>query len=239
MTTPPVLVPLSRHVAEPAGRALHRVVTPLAVMMRYAVRVDWHGAEHIPSGGVVIASNHVSHFDFLAISQYLLAAGRWPHFLAKESIFRVPGIGSVLRACEQIPVRRGTSRAADALVAANAAVQRGQAVVIYPEGTITKDPDQWPMRGRTGAVRIALATGCPVVPVAQWGPQEVIPGPGPGLPRLLPRKTMRVLAGPPMDLSEHRGAPVTGDLAQRLTDELMARITGLLGELRGAAAPPR
>lgn len=237
MSTPPVLVPLSRHVPEPAGRALHRVVTPLAILMRHAVRVDWRGAGHIPAGGAVIASNHVSYFDFLTLSQFLLAAGRWPHFLAKESIFRAPVIGRVLTACEQIPVHRGTARAADALTAAIAAIERGQAVVIYPEGTITKDPEQWPMRGRSGAVRIALETGCPLVPVAQWGPQDVIPGPRPGWPRLLPRKTIRIAAGEPLDLTAHLGKPVTTELVQGLTEDLMARITTLLADLRGTPAP--
>lgn len=237
MTTPPVLVPLSRHVPEPASRALHRVVTPLALLMHRAVRVDWRGSDNIPRCGCVVASNHLSYFDFLTLSQFLLGAGRWPHFLAKDSIFNVPVLGRILTACEQIPVQRGTARAADALAAAVAAVERGLAVVIYPEGTITKDPDQWPMRGHSGAVRVALSTGCPLVPVAQWGPQQVIPGPGAGWPRLLPRKTIRIVAGAPLDLSEHAGSPVTAELVQALTAQLMARITTLLAELRETTPP--
>ena len=66
---------------------------------------------------------------------------------------------------------------------------------IYPEGTITKDPDLWPMIGKTGAARVALETGCPVIPIAQWGPQEIL-APYSKRLRLLPPKTVHVLAGP-------------------------------------------
>ena len=80
------------------------------------------------------------------------------------------------------------------------AVDQGRAVVIYPEGTITRDPDLWPMAGKTGAARIALRTGCPVIPIGQWGAQELMYGPQIHFPSLLPRKTLRLLVGDPVDL---------------------------------------
>ena len=119
-------------------------------------------------------------------------------------------LGRILRACGQIPVERQSAQSADALLAAVAAVGQGQAVVIYPEGTITRDPDLWPMKGKTGAARIALRTGCPVVPIGQWGAQELMYGTEIGFPKLLPRKTLRLIAGDPVPLDDLRAAPVTG-----------------------------
>lgn len=238
MSTPPPLVPLSRTITEPASTALRRVCTPLALMMRRLVLIDWRGEEHLHGGGMVMAANHISYLDFLALGHFMLGSGRWPHFLGKESLFRAPVVGRLITACEQIPVRRGSARASDALSAAVTAVRAGQLVAIYPEGTITKDPAQWPMRGRSGAVRIALESGRPLVPVAQWGAQELMPGPRPSMPRPWPRKTMQVLAGPPIDLSPYRDRPLTAALLTDATALLMSRITELLAELRGEQPPP-
>ena len=100
--------------------------------------------------------------------------GRRPRFLAKDSLFDVFFVGRVFRGAGQIPVYRESRDAGDAFRDAVAAVQHGECVVVYPEGTLTRDPDLWPMAGKTGAARIALATGCPVIPMAQWGPQDVL-----------------------------------------------------------------
>lgn len=237
MSTAPSLLPLSRSITEPASPALRRVTTALERLMRRLVLVDWRGEEHLQGGGLVLAANHISYADFLSMGHFVLASGRWPHFLGKESLFRIPLVGRLITACEQIPVHRGSARATDALASAVAAVRAGKLVAIYPEGTITKDPQQWPMRGRSGAVRIALESGRPLVPVAQWGAQELMPGPRPSLPRPWPRKTMRVAAGPPVDLSAYRGKEITSALISEATAVVMARITELLAELRDGDPP--
>ena len=82
-------------------------------------------------------------------------------------------------------MQRQSAQSADALLAAVEAVGQGRAVVIYPEGTITRDPDLWPMAGKTGAARIALRTGCPVIPIGQWGAQELMYGREIHFPRAL------------------------------------------------------
>ena len=133
-----------------------------------------------------LCPNHISNADPLAVGQFLAFSGRWPRFLAKASVFRIPVIGRIIAACGQIPVERGSAQSKDALVAAAQALEQGRALVIYPEGTITYDPDLWPMRGKTGAARLALTTGCPVVPIGQWGAQELMPGRKPTLPQALP-----------------------------------------------------
>src|SRR5262245_45348105 len=183
---------------------------------------DWKGAQNLPAtGGFVVAPNHLSHLDPIVCAHYLYDNGRAPFFLGKEGVFRVPVVGAILRGAEQIPVYRNTGQAADAFRAAVAAVNDGKCVVVYPEGTLTRDPDLWPMVGKTGAARIALSTRCPVVPVAQWGPEAIL-APYSKRPHLFPRKTMHVSAGPPVDLSDLYDKPVTGALLREATDRIMA-----------------
>ena len=85
--------------------------------------------------------------------------GRLPRYLAKAGLFKNKFLGFFLRSAGQIPVDRRRKNAAGAFDAAVAAVRDGECVVVYPEGTITRDPDLWPMVGKSGAARIALATG--------------------------------------------------------------------------------
>src|SRR5689334_19720042 len=130
--------------------------------------------EYVPATGpAIIVANHLSHADPLVLAHYVFDAGRWPVFLAKAGVFRIPVLGRWLRAVEQTPVERGTVEAVKALDAAAEAIRGGKCVLIYPEGTTTREPDLWPMRGKTGAARLWLDTGAPVVPVVMWGPQRL------------------------------------------------------------------
>ena len=244
MADPPVVPPVSaRSLAqvnrEPGRGTIFWVVTLLNALLRPFTRRDWRARDKVPqTGGVIFVVNHISNADPLALGQFLAFSGRWPRFLAKESLFRVPVMGRVLRACGQIPVQRRSARSADALLAAVEAVGQGRAVVIYPEGTITRDPDLWPMAGKTGAARIALRTGCPVVPVGQWGAQELMYGPQIHFPKLLPRKTLRFLVGDPVELDDLRDRPVTAETLAAATDRIMTAITALVAELRQQPPPP-
>jgi 1-acyl-sn-glycerol-3-phosphate acyltransferase len=198
---------------------------------------DWSGTEHLPrQGGCVAVTNHVSHFDPLAFAHLLYDNGRLPRFLGKEAIFRVPVIGTILRGAGQIPVYRESADATKAYTAAVDAVRRCECVVIYPEATITRDPGLWPMTGKTGAARVALVTGAPVIPVAQWGPQDVL-YPYTKRLRLLPRKTMHLRAGPPVDLSEFADRPMDTETLRLVTERIMTAITVLLEEIRDESAP--
>jgi 1-acyl-sn-glycerol-3-phosphate acyltransferase len=204
--------------------------------MLVLTRRDWSGTEHIGSGGMIVVVNHVSYFDPLAFAHFLYDNGRLPRFLAKAGLFRLFFIGSVLRGAKQIPVYRDSAEAASAYSAAVEAVNRGEAVAIYPEATLTRDPDLWPMVGKTGAARVALETGAPVIPVAQWGPQDVLP-PYTKRLRLFPRRTMQFKAGPPVDLAEFAGREIDSALLYEVTEKIMAAITHLLEEIRGEKAP--
>ncbi|MGH8970965.1 MAG: lysophospholipid acyltransferase family protein [Actinomycetes bacterium] len=200
-------------------------------------RRDWHGATNLPrSGGVVVVTNHVSYFDPLAFAHYLYDNGRLPRFLAKAALFDLFFVGSVVRGAGQIPVYRESATATTAYSAAVDAIRRGECVVIYPEGTVTRDPGLWPMVGKTGAARVALATGAPVVPVAQWGPQDVL-APYAKRLRLLPRKTMHLRAGPPVDLSDFMGREVTAELLAAVSERIMMALTAQLEQIRGEQAP--
>jgi 1-acyl-sn-glycerol-3-phosphate acyltransferase len=212
-------------------------VTVLRPLVMALTKRDWRGAEHIPAeGGCVLAVNHVSECDPVPYGHFVYDNGRLPRFLGKAEVFAVPVIGRVLRSAGQIPVFRKSTDASRSFSAAVDAVRRGEAVVVYPEGTISRDPGLWPMVGKTGAARIALATGCPVIPCAQWGPQEIL-APYARRPRLLPRKVMRIRAGPAVDLTDLADRGITNDGLREATARIMAAITALLEDIRGESAP--
>ncbi len=212
-------------------------VVILKPLLTVLTRRDWRGGENLPAaGGVVVVTNHVSHVDPLTFAHFLYDNGRLPRFLGKEVLFRIFFVGSVLRGARQIPVYRESTDASRAFSAAVQAVRDGECVGIYPEATLTRDPDLWPMVGKTGAARVALETGAPVVPIAQWGPQELL-APYSKRPRLFPRATMHVWAGPPVDLTEFRGLPIDASLLHDVTERIMAAITSLLAEIRDEPAP--
>jgi 1-acyl-sn-glycerol-3-phosphate acyltransferase len=220
--------------SEPSYRLAIAVLRPLLMLL---TKRRWSGAENLPAeGGFIVCSNHMSYVDAFTMAHYLIDNGHPPYFLAKESVFRIPVFGRIVRGAGQIPVRRETGDAAQAFSAAVDAVKAGRCIAMYPEGTLTRDPDLWPMVAKTGAARLALITGAPVVPVAQWGPQEIL-GPYAWWPRIFPRKTMRIVAGPPVDLADLQGRPVEPVLLREATARIMDAVTELLEPLRGAVAP--
>ncbi|NJP46718.1 lysophospholipid acyltransferase family protein [Actinacidiphila epipremni] len=211
------------------------VKPPLIVLFKR----DWRGMEHIPAeGGFITAVNHNSYLDPLSYAHYQYNTGRVPRFLAKAALFKPAVVGTMLRGTGQIPVFRDTTDAANAFRAAVAAIHAGECVAFYPEGTLTRDPDLWPMVSKTGIARVALLTKAPVIPVAQWGANEAVPPYAKTKRvRLFPRKTLRVLAGPPVDLSAYYGQEPTAELLREVTETVMRAVTALLAELRGEPAP--
>jgi 1-acyl-sn-glycerol-3-phosphate acyltransferase len=198
---------------------------------------EWIGGENIPeSGGFILALNHVSHVDPLTAAHIVYDHGRLPRYLAKSGLFKNKALGFFLSAAGQIPVERLSRNAVGAYDAAVAAVRGGECVVVYPEGTITRDPDGWPMTGKSGAARIALETGCPVIPVGQWGAQQLL-APYAKKPDLFPRKKIRMRVGRPVDLADLQAKPRTAAVTQEATDRIMAAITALVEEIRGEQAP--
>lgn len=197
----------------------------------------WTRMENIPqTGGVIIAPNHISHFDPLVVAHFIYRAGRWPRFLGKASLWSVPVLGFLLRKVRQIPVERGSVEAVKSLDVLVDALRQGGAVVIYPEGTTTREPDLWPMRGKTGAARLALLTGAPVVPMAHWGAHRVF-DPRTGKFTFRPRTAVQVTAGKAVDLSHWAGSAPTRAVLDEMTDKIMLDVRDLLAGLRGGEPP--
>ncbi len=141
--------------------------------LRYGLRWTIEGESNIPAGGpVILASNHVSYLDPLTLAWVADRRGRRIRFLAKAELFKNPALGALLRAAHQIPVDRGTADSSGALSAAVAALDRGECVAVFPEGTISEDFE--PMRGKSGTVRLAQAAGVPIVPVGLWGTHRIL-----------------------------------------------------------------
>jgi 1-acyl-sn-glycerol-3-phosphate acyltransferase len=184
----------------------------------------------------VIAMNHVSHIDPITLAWLLYEHGRLVRYLAKDALFETPVIKYIVRDARQIPVSRLTTNAAKAFEAACDAVRDGACVGVYPEGTITKDPNGWPMRGKTGAARIALETGCPVIPIGQWGAQDILPAYSVRF-HAIPRRTARYKVGDPVELSDLIGKPITNEVLHEATERIMAAITDLVADLRGETPP--
>ena len=219
----------------PSWRLLSVIV--LRPLVGALMRNKRDGRENVPrTGAVILAVNHLSYLDWAPDGVFLHSCGRYPVFMIKASAFELKGIGGFLRQAGQLPVHRGSKDAALALSEAEKRLAEGQAVVFYPEGTTTHDRTWWPMAARTGVARLALATGVPVIPVAHWGTQDIVPFGG-KVPRLFPRKTVRVVAGRPVDLSRWAGQQDSAEALHAATGAIMAQVTELVGQLRGETPP--
>jgi len=215
---------------------LAAIVVPLVSIF---AKIEVEGGENLPEEGpYVLAPSHYSEIDPLIVAVATWRLGRAPSFMAKESLFRVPVLGWALRATGMVPVARAgsASSAKQTIETAERLLASGRGVIVYPEGTLTRDPDLWPMRGKTGAVRVALVGGLPVIPMATWGVQQIMPRYG-KLSLWPLRKRVKVLLGPPVDLSAYTGRAGHQSALVEATDVVMARIAELTGELRGETPP--
>lgn len=226
-----------RKLQERRGWAFSLAVPIVKPVLLATTEHEWIDGERLPeTGGCVLVMNHLSHIDPLTAAHYVYDHGRLPRYLAKSGLFRNKALGYFLRSAGQIPVERESSGAVGAYDAAVAAIRRGECIVVYPEATITRDPDLWPMRGKSGAARIALETGCPVIPVGQWGAQHILP-PYTKKPHLFPRKRIVMRVGEPVALDDLREQPRTPAVISEATDRIMAAITRQLELIRDAQAP--
>jgi len=190
----------------------------------------FEGLDLIPaSGPAIVAANHVSYLDPFANGYAVMKAGRRPRFLAKDDLFKIRVVGTAIRGAGQIPVDRGAGGAAPLVSAANA-LEEGEVVVIYPEGTVTKHPDSLPMDGKTGTVRLSLMSGVPVTPMASWGGQAVWQKSGKGSLKF--GRPIWVKVGEPIDFSARAGEVNDREALHEMTDELMAALTALAVDLR-------
>ena len=189
------------------------------------VRFDIEGTEHIPRRGpAIVAANHRSYFDITAWGLAVFEAGRNPRGLAKKEMFDAPIIGTMVRASGAICVDRKRSGRA-AYQAAEQALRNGEVLIVAPQGTIPRgeaffDPR---LRGKSGAARLAAATGAPVIPLGVWGTEQVWPRSSrlPTVTNVVHPPTVRVRVGPPV-------GGLTGTNFQADTETIMAAITAQL-----------
>jgi 1-acyl-sn-glycerol-3-phosphate acyltransferase len=206
-------------------------------LLNLIAKRDWRGAENLPKNGAAIAvCNHISHVDPLVFTHFLYNNGRAVRYLGKASVFKVPVIGRVLLGAGQIPVERETANASDALQHAIAFLKAGHLLGVYPEGTLTRDENYWPMKAKTGIARLAIISKVPVIPCAQWGAQEILPAYS-KKPKLFPRTKVTVVAGKPLDFSKWYGKENDPVALEEATAFVMRAITDLLEDIRGEKAP--
>ncbi|MCR2763643.1 1-acyl-sn-glycerol-3-phosphate acyltransferase [Microbacterium sp. zg.B48] len=217
---------------------LSAIVVPLVSLLARIEIIDGHKLPR--QGPYVLAPSHSTEFDPLIVAVAVWRLGRGPRFMVKESLFKVPVLGWALRATGMVPVARSSSAAAAraTIAASEQLVGNGAGVIVYPEGTLTRDPDLWPMRGKTGAARLALADGIPLIPMAHWGAQEILPRYG-KLSLWPLRRRVRVIIGDPVDLSDLAAAPAQPAVLTAATDRLMNAIAALQSQLRGEPAPAK
>jgi 1-acyl-sn-glycerol-3-phosphate acyltransferase len=218
---------------EPAYRVVEATLFPLlGVWFRWTIE----GRENIPERGpAILACNHVSYLDPLAMAYAISTAGRRPRFLAKSELFRNPILARFLRMTGQIEVERGTARAPLAFHRALEALARGEIVVIFPEGTVTTDPDLQPMAPKSGAVRLALRAQAPLIPCATWGTANVWPK-GDYARSWRRGQDVLVRIGEPMTVEGDSTDPATW---RRAGTEIMGEIARLVAGLKPLVADLR
>lgn len=233
------LIPMPKVTPNERPLAVLIIGTVLAPIIRMFFKVEVTGAEKLPkSGAYIITPNHATNMDGFAVAYFIYKRlGRGPHFFAKEALFNIPLVGKILLAGGQIPVfRKGGQRNDDSFKIANSYLQAGHSICIYPEGTLTREPNLWPMRGKTGAIRVALNSGVPVYPIAHWGSEQVM---GRYSSKFRPGfwKKVQILVGDEIDLAKYRKDNLSPEELLAATEHVMRSITALVEKLRGEKAP--
>jgi len=225
---------------EEASATYRRAAPWLHRLLTIGCKRDWDGFPALPkTGPAILVANHLTSFDAVIIADYILYHGRYPYFLAKSSLWHVPVLRRLLRAIDQIPVYRGTNQASDSLAEARHRLEQGKVVFIFPEGTTTRDPKEWPFSTKTGAARLAMETGAPVIPFGHWGASVICPdnaGPQKG-PHLLPRHWVCFRSGEPMDLSRFGTDETDRDAVRACSTAILTGIVEQVARARGEQAP--
>lgn len=211
----------------------------MAPVLRLFFNIKTSGVENLPKGGYILVGNHVSYLDPFAFAYSVyIHMRRVPHYLAKESLFRIPFVGKILPKVGQIPVYRSGKSNEEPLRVARDYLAAGQVVIVFPEGTLTRDPDLWPMRGKTGAIRLALELGLPVVPAAHWGVEKVLGNYSKKF-RPNPFHKVWVTIGEPIYFEKPKKDDLTAKQMAEATDKIMREVANLVGQMRGETPPKK
>ena len=216
------------------------VVTVVSRLSIARQRGRRRAALSLPAGGIIVISNHTSYADGVLLALVCRRLGRSLRLLATAGVFRAPLLGGLVRRLGFIRVDRGATNAASSLDAAVEALAAGEAVGIFPEGRTTRDPDHWPERAKTGAVRLALRSGAPIVPIAMVGAHQLIGRRHPIrqiVSSIVLRPRVEVEVGTPIDVRPWVTDPDDIEQVRAATDRVMATLIDLVEELRGEVAP--
>jgi 1-acyl-sn-glycerol-3-phosphate acyltransferase len=233
------LIPMPKVTSNENPLTIRIIAFILAPILRLMFKVEVTGMEKLPKkGAYIMTPNHATNVDGLAVAYFIyIILKRGPHFFAKEALFNIPLVGKVLLAGGQIPVfRKGGQRNDDSFKIANMYLQAGHTICVYPEGTLTREPNLWPMRGKTGAIRLALDSGVPVYPIAHWGSEQIM---GRYSSKFRPGfwKKVQILVGDEIDLAKYRKENLSPEELLEATELVMKSITALVEKLRGEKAP--
>ena len=219
----------------PQGDKLFKILGNAArAVYKGIARIEIIGSENFPTDrGYIVVANHSTEIDPVTVALPIFNNGVFPRFLAKDSLFRAPVLGYIMRKMAHIPVIRGSVDARKALITARKVVEAGGAVVIYPEGTTTGDPEGWPMQARTGAEQI-LGYDYETVDGGRVKEHRKV--------SLFPRKTVKVKVGKPLDIASLIDDPSPEAKHTRtelgvVTDAMLDAVTELLEDIRGEKAP--
>jgi putative phosphoserine phosphatase/1-acylglycerol-3-phosphate O-acyltransferase len=187
-------------------------------------RFTVNGVEHIPAEGpFLLVSNHRSYFDVAALALVAARIGRPVRFMGKQELFDAPVVGQLARALGGIPVDRDIAPG-ESMARATAALRAGEAVFVLPQGTIPRgeaffDPV---LKGKTGAARLAAATGAPVIPIGVWGTEKVWPrsSKAPNVTNLPHPPRVTVTVGPPVALAGTDAVADTATIMDAIVDLL-------------------
>ena len=219
---------------------LGAVVAVVSRLQVAGVRGRAAAVRQLPDGPVIVISNHTSYADGVLLALVCRRLGRSARLMATAGVFRAPLLGQALRRLGFIPVARGSDQAADALGPAADALAAGEVVALFPEGRVTRDPGHWPERSKTGAVRLALRTGAPIVPVAIDGAHRLVGRRGvlrSLIRNVILRPRVETAVGDPIEVRALLCGDETPDEVRRVADVVMARLIDLVEELRGELAP--
>jgi 1-acyl-sn-glycerol-3-phosphate acyltransferase len=235
-----------------SGRVIYAVLAAVfgvgtAVVSRLVVErrhTQEELVEDLPPGGIIVISNHTSYADAVFLALAGRSLGRSLRLLGTAGIVDAPVLKTLLRRIGFISVKRGHADASDALEPAAEALRAGEAVALYPEGRLTRDPNGWPEQAKTGAVRLAFMTDAPIVPIASIGATDVL-GRRARLAALVRniwhRPEVRMKVGASIDVRVLSGLGVgvdpTTEQVRATSDQVMAALIVLVGELRGESSP--
>ena len=230
----------------PRERTYRALLRTVRFLLHLCTRRTQRGDEHLPAtGAVIVVGNHLSVADAFVLTTAVARRGRRIRMLGTAGLFTAPVVGALLRKAGYIPVHRRSADPASALAPARAALEAGHCVGLYPEGAITRHPDHWPARGKTGVVRLALDTGAPIVPLAQWGTHRFVGAEGTRWRALLSpltRPKVDVRLGPPLDLrallAVDRADAASPAQLRTGADVVMDALVAELAVLRGETPPP-